>query len=197
MHAFGAPLFHKCSNKSIRALRKIGKFRKATIPERAPGARAPNSQRPIMASLWSSRARRRARPAALQFPRRNGAQHPRFDSHLLRDMISTSNFWFSQVVVHSQLHLRMCSGGPEGARSKSLRQSKMVRPTALPQWSTTFVVPVFSEIWVIDGDPSLTSSHASFTFTTKARSESTKGAPARAPRAAAAGLFRPEIYIFQ
>ena len=95
-----------------------------------------------MASLWSSRARRRARPAALQSPRRNGALHPRFDSHLLRDMISTSNFWFSQVVVHSQLHLRMCSGGPEGARGKSLRQSKMVRPAALPQWSTTFVVPV-------------------------------------------------------
>ena len=132
---------HKC-NKSTR--RKIGKFRKAAVPERAPGARAPNSQRPIMASLWSSRARRRARPAALQSPRRNGALHPRFDSHLLRDMISTSNFWFSQVVVHSQLHLRMCSGGPEGARSKSLRQSKMVRPAALPHWSTTFVVPVIA-----------------------------------------------------
>ena len=63
-----AAIIHKCSNKSIRALRKIGKFRKATIPERAPGARAPNSQQPTMASLRSSLSSRpyasRRRPKA-------------------------------------------------------------------------------------------------------------------------------------
>ena len=151
MHAFGAPLFHKCSNKSIRALRKIGKFRKAAIPERAPGARAPNSQRPIMASLRSSRARHRASPAALESPRRNGTRHPRFDSHLLRDMISTSNFCSDQVVESTQLRLTTCSSGPEGARAKSLSSQRccalppnpMVNYICGPSVSTSPAVKAF------------------------------------------------------